>query len=102
LLEGRKDYAVAAAAYRRGADGGDPQAAYGLGVVLTDLEDHHGARAAFQLAHELGHPGAAQVLKSLDMRARARSSAEAATEWAKLYAAACSEVLTAVRKALTR
>jgi tetratricopeptide (TPR) repeat protein len=100
LLEGRQDYAAAAAAYRRGADGGDPQAAYGLGVVLMDLEDHEGARAAFQRAHELGHSGAAQVLESLDMRATARASAETGAKWAKLYAAACGEVLTATNACL--
>lgn len=100
LFEGRGDYAEAAAAYQRGADGGDSQAAYGLGAMLTKLEDQEGARAAFQRAHDLGHPGAGEVLESLDNRAAARASAETAAKWAKRYAAACGEVLTAANACL--
>lgn len=100
VLEGRENYAGAAVEYQRGADGGDAQAAYGLGAVLTKLEDQEGARAAFQRAHDLGHPGAAQAVESLDIRATARASAETAAKLAKLYAAACGEVLTAANACL--
>jgi tetratricopeptide (TPR) repeat protein len=94
LLEDREDLAGAADAYRRGADGGDRLAAYNLGFVLMKLEDLEGARAAFQRAQDLGHPGAAEVLESLDRRLNTRAEIETGGKWAQLYAAACSEVLS--------
>ncbi len=36
-----------------------PQAAYNLGFVLDELGDHEGARAAYQIAIDSGHPAQA-------------------------------------------
>lgn len=100
LLEDREDLTGAVDAYRRGADGGDRFAAYGLGFVLMKLEDLEGARAALKRAQDLGHPGAAEVVESLDLRLNTRAEIEAGGEWARLYAAACTEVLSGANACL--
>lgn len=100
LLERREDFPGAATAYRNGADGGDANAAFALGAVLMKLHDLDGARAAFQRAHELGHQGAGQFLEFLANQAASRPSAETGTSWARLYSAACGEVLTVVNACL--
>lgn len=100
LLEAREDLAGAVDAYRRGADGGERLAAYNLGFVLMKLQDLQGARVAFRRAQDLGHPGAAEVLASLDVRLSTRAEIEAGGRWAQLYAAACSEVLSGANACL--
>ena len=69
LLEDREDFDGAASAYRRGAEGGNVDAAYGLGVVLERLGDRDGARTAMQRARDLGHEGAGKVLEAMDREA---------------------------------
>jgi tetratricopeptide (TPR) repeat protein len=100
LLEDRDDLAGALDAYRKGADGGDRFAAYGLGFALLKQEDLEGARAALKRAEELGHPGAAEVIKSIDVRLSTRAEVEAGVEWARAYAAACVTVLSAANACL--
>jgi Flp pilus assembly protein TadD len=103
LLEEREDWAGAADAYRRGANGGNAYAAFGLGVVLWKMGDREGSRSAFHRAQDLGHEGAKQALEGFeneDIQATAKAAAEAGAKWARLYAAACEEVLATVNACL--
>ena len=66
IHEKRCNWVAAAQAYRQGADLGDAECSYGLGIALFEQGDRVGSRAAFQHASGLGHDGAADLLEAFE------------------------------------
>jgi len=66
IHEERSEWSTAANAYRSGARLGDPACSFRLGIVLFELHDRIGAKAAFLEAHDRGHKHAAELLAALE------------------------------------
>ena len=66
INEERQNWTAAAAAYCHGAELGDADCAYGLGVALYELGDRQSSRTAFEQARDLGHEGAGDLLVAFD------------------------------------